>query len=57
MVIAMDMVMVMDLAMVMVDMVLVDIIMGRDQRIIFLSIKDHLIQDMDMALGMVMDMD
>ena len=57
MAIAMDMVMVMDLAMVMVDMVLVDIIMGRDQQIIFLSIKDQLIQDMDMALDMVMDMD
>merc|ERR1711913_75232 len=52
-----DMVMVMDSAMVMVDMVLVDIIMGRDQQIIFRSIKDQLIQDMDMALDMVMDMD
>merc|ERR1711874_295139 len=39
------------------DMVLVDIIMGRDQQIIFRSIKDQLIQDMDMALDMVMDMD
>merc|ERR1719431_2032054 len=46
--VVMAMAMVMVLAMV--DMVLVDIIMGRDQQIIFLSIKDQLIRDMDMAM-------